>query len=270
MSHTVSRFRSGCCERRGLIISRIGIPTIEESQFTRFPFEAQHHVLSRVQQVLEETCFRFMQRWLPSTLVLNNWTCAAAIELTKSLSIIKQNLGVLPEGCMDTPKQTLFMKIAPEIAQLRHSAVHRLHLQHNKFLQQIKCACTLAELLQHPENLDILQTLHSQVDALVKKLEYETRIVKQKADCMLSQLSQQKDILVQREQQLRDTVAKKYIALAAAAGRGVFEPVDASRFTGSSRRMEKCDGAHKTIDVGAAVDENDIDSDEDRLQAELG
>ncbi|KAH6613074.1 hypothetical protein C7974DRAFT_405121 [Boeremia exigua] len=246
-----------------------GAPTVE-SQLIQFPYEAQHHVLSRVQRLLEETCFCFMERWFPSTLVLNNWTCAAAIELTKSLSIIKNYLHMLPPGCMDIPKQSLFLEIAPDIAQLRHTAVHRLHLQQDKFLQQIDCARTLAGLLQHSDNQNLLQTLHSQVDAQAKKLEYDSKIVKQKADCILSQLSTQREVLAQREQQLRDFVAKRFVELAAVAGRELLEPYKAVPSTGGSKNLQKCDGAHKTIGFGAVVDENDIESDEDRLQAELG
>jgi hypothetical protein len=40
----------------------IEIPTVEELHCTYFPFEGQHHLLSRVQQLLEQKCFRFMQR----------------------------------------------------------------------------------------------------------------------------------------------------------------------------------------------------------------
>lgn len=83
------------------------------------------------------------------------------------------------------------------------------------------------------------------------------------ADCILFQLSQQREILAQGEQQLQDTVAKGYVELAAAAGRGVFEPTKAIPVTGGSKGMRKCDGADKTIDYGATVNENDIESDED-------
>jgi hypothetical protein len=90
------------------------------------------------------------------------------------------------------------MEIAPQIAQICHSVLHRLHLKHDKFPQQIKCAQTLAGLLHHPDNMDVLKTMHSQVDALIKNLEYETKIVKQKADYILPQLSQQREVLLQR------------------------------------------------------------------------
>lgn len=196
------------CEARYLTRSGIGIRTIEDDPDTStclgltpvsFPFEAQPRVLLRVQQFLEETCFRFMERWLPFTFAQHKWTCAAAIELTQSLRIIKTNLDILPADCMDAPKQILFMEIAPHVAQLRHAAVHRLHLNHDEYLQQINCAHKLVVLLHDSEKLSIFQALYSQVDALTKKLEYETKTVKQNADCILSQLSQQREKLAQKE-----------------------------------------------------------------------
>lgn len=211
-----------------------------------------------------------MQRWIPSTLDLNNWTSAAAIELTKSLSIIRTNFDMLPDGCMDSSKQTLFIKIAPQIAQIRHSAVHRLHLEHEKFLQQIKCAQTLAGLLHHPENMHILETVYSQVDASMRNLQYEAKIVKQKADYILSQLSQQREILLQRERQLREAVTKKYTELVAAASKEVLEPIETSQLTGGSEGTDNSNQPGKGVNIGVNFYENDIDNDEDRLQAELG
>jgi hypothetical protein len=176
------------CEARDLIRSGIEIRVIDgeddtgtslESTTVGFPFEAQHRVLLRVQQLLEEVCFRFMERWLPSVLAQHEWTCAAAIELTKSLRIIKTNLDILPADCMDAPTQTLFIEIAPHVAQLRHAAVHRLHLKHDEFLERIDCAHKLAGILHDLERMSVLQALCTQVNALTKKLEYETRIVKQ-------------------------------------------------------------------------------------------
>jgi hypothetical protein len=235
-----------------------------------FPFEAQHRVLLRVQQLLEEACFRFMEMWLPSMLAQHEWTCAAAIELTKSLTVIKTNLDILPADCMDAPTQTLFIEIAPHVAQLRHAAVHRLHLKHDEFLQRINCAHKLAGILHDLERTNTLQALCTQADALTKKLEYETRIVKQKADCILSELSQQRAGIAQKEQQLRDTVAHKRSELAAAAGRAILEPIEALSFTSDSKGANRRGESHDTIEPDACLDEDDIESDEDRLRAELG
>ena len=235
-----------------------------------FPFEAQHRVLLRVQQLLEEACFRFMERWLPSMLVQHEWTCAAAIELTKSLTIIKTNLDILPADCMDAPTQTLFIEVAPHVAQLRHAAVHRLHLKHDEFLGRIDCAHKLAGILRDLERMSVLQALYTRVHALTKKLEYETKIVKQKADCILSQLSQQRAGIAQKEKQLRDTVARKGSELAAAAGRAILESIEAFSPTSDSKGTNRRGKAHKSIEPGACIDEDDIESDEDRLRAELG
>jgi hypothetical protein len=102
----------------------------------------------------------------------------------RSLTIIKTNLDILPADCMEAPTQTLFNEIAPHVAQLRHAVVHRLHLTHDEFLGRIDCVHKLAGILHDLERLSMLQALCIQVNALTKKLEYGTKIVKQKADCI--------------------------------------------------------------------------------------
>jgi hypothetical protein len=41
-------------------------------------------------------------------------------------------------------------------------------------------------------------------------------------------------------------------------------------FTSDSNGTNRRSEVHKTIETGACIDEDDIDSDEDRLRAELG
>jgi hypothetical protein len=75
---------------------------------------------------------------------------------------------------------------------------------------------------------------------------------------------------VQKEQQLRDTVARKRSELAAAAGRAILKPIEALSLTSDSKGTNRRGEAHKSIEPGACIGEDDIESDEDRLRAELG
>ena len=47
-----------------------------------FPYSAQHSVLLSIQQVLEECCYDFTKKWLPSEVEKHEWDCAAAMELS--------------------------------------------------------------------------------------------------------------------------------------------------------------------------------------------
>ncbi|KAF1977620.1 hypothetical protein BU23DRAFT_660163 [Bimuria novae-zelandiae CBS 107.79] len=71
-------------------------------QLPRFPFNTQHRILSIVQRLLEESCFRFTEKWLPFVLERYGWTCAAAGEPTKWLSILKKHMNDLPHNCLGT------------------------------------------------------------------------------------------------------------------------------------------------------------------------
>lgn len=137
---------------------------------------------------------------------------------------------------MDTATRTAFLGVAPHVAQLRHAAVHRLHLSHDAFLQWIRCACTLAEILHDAEDLGKLQALHSNVANLVKQLDFRIKVVRQQADAVLVELVQQRAVLGQKEQHLRDAVAQKQLELVAAAGRAILGPVEPVSYASGSRR----------------------------------
>jgi hypothetical protein len=129
-----------------------------------FPYEVQHYILSSSQQILEESCFQFMKRWLPSLLEKRGWTCATAVELTKWVRVIQKHLEILPKGCMNTEQKKCFKKTLTYITRLRHTAVHRLHLTSAELLKQVHSAYMLAEVLQDTECRNRLQTIYLRVD----------------------------------------------------------------------------------------------------------
>lgn len=51
-----------------------------------------------IQQVLEESCFAFAKKWLPSVLQKRGWDCAAVCELTKWLPMLRKHVKRLPSG----------------------------------------------------------------------------------------------------------------------------------------------------------------------------
>ncbi|CZR68383.1 uncharacterized protein PAC_18282 [Phialocephala subalpina] len=46
------------------------------------PFRLQHRILCQTQRLLEECCYDFAERWLPSMLEANGWDAPEAVELT--------------------------------------------------------------------------------------------------------------------------------------------------------------------------------------------
>ncbi|KAH6613019.1 hypothetical protein C7974DRAFT_75015 [Boeremia exigua] len=101
----------------------------------KFSYTTQHQVLGTIQQMLEMSCYNFTLAWFPAVLKDRSWTCAAALDLTKWLRIMSEQMDTLPEACIDGEERATFKEIQPRLALLRHSAVHRLHLEHHVLLE---------------------------------------------------------------------------------------------------------------------------------------
>ncbi|KAI1676319.1 hypothetical protein KJE20_14091 [Pyrenophora tritici-repentis] len=219
-----------------------------------FPYNIQHHILSLSQQILEEACFRFMKRWLPSLLEKCGWACATAVELTNWVRVIKKHLDTLPSGCMNTEQQKCFEENFPCIIQLRHTAVHRLHLTSVQLLKQVHSAYVLAKVLQDKECKDRLKTIHLRVDTWVKNMDHDMEVMKQEAERRVRQL----------ELVLQTTIAQQQNRISSAAGQALINSIT------TEFKLDHPNAAHAGNTGGTIlVDEDDIESDENRLQTEL-
>jgi hypothetical protein len=206
-----------------------------------------------------------MNRWLPSLLEERGWTCAAAVELTKWLRVIQKQLDILPNDCMNTEQKTCFKEILPCIIRLRHTAVHRRHLTSAEFQKQVHSAYMLAELLQDDECRNRLQTIYSRVDTWVKNMDRDTEVMKQEAERKVRQL----------ELMLQTTITRQQNSISLAAGQGLLDSIStefvlhyanaAVEIKGSST----CGEHARNIGGIVLINEDDIESDEDRLQTEL-
>jgi hypothetical protein len=232
--------------------------------------------LSITQELLEESCFRFIERWLPSVLEERGWKCAAAVELTTGLYIIRKHRETLPDGCISTTGQIPFKKLTRSVAQLRHAAVHRLHLEPDVFLNQIHSALTLTEVLQDAGSTAKLQLLYVQVDTYVKKMKHDVEVMEQGVNRTLLQILKQKEVLYQREQHLQAYISQQRIEIPEAAGQALIESTNTLFPTSGLNRalenqsMTRCIRTVWTTEDDMTVDESDIESDEAQLQAELG
>jgi Sec-independent protein translocase protein TatA len=206
-----------------------------------------------------------MKQWLPSLLEERGWTCAAAVELTEGVRVIEKHLNILPNGCMSTEQQKGFKEILPHVTQLRHTAVHRRLLASDQLQEQVHCAYVLAEVLQDNECRDKLQIIRRSVDGGVKDMKKQTEEMKQELERRLKQL----------ELTLQTTIAQQQSSISLAAGQKLVDSINKELrpcYPSAAAEIKgtfTCDEhARNTGDI-ILVDENDIESDEDRLQTEL-
>lgn len=246
------------------------------SQPLRFPYDTEHRILSVIQQLLEESCFDFVKRRLPLILEDLGWNCAAAGELTEWLRILKRHAADLPDGFMGTEGPSSLNNVAPTVARLRHTAVHRLHLTLEELLDMIWSAYILAEILQHIKIAHKLKSLHSIVETQAKKMEHDIGAIKQETSTALLTLQRQKEALARREQRLLSDAAQQEMTIPAVAGQVLAESVNLILAANEpdivleEQRTIRRDFKTSAADYGVIVEEDDIESDEDRLQAELG
>jgi hypothetical protein len=206
-----------------------------------------------------------MNSWLPSLLEERGWTCAAAVELTEGVRVIEKHLDILPDACMNTEQQMCFKETLPCVTQLRHTAVHRRHLTSAEMQKQVHSAYMLAEVLQDNECRSRLQTIHSRVDTWVKNMNHDTKLMEQEAERRVRQL----------ELLLQTTIAQQQIKISSAAGQGLIDSITTEFGLYYPNAAAEIKGAftcdEKIRDTGGIVliDEDDIESDEDRLQTEL-
>ncbi|KAL1592636.1 hypothetical protein SLS60_011052 [Paraconiothyrium brasiliense] len=199
----------------------------------------------------------------------------AAVELTKWLGVLKTHMYEIPHDCISTEGQASLEDIAPTVAQLRHTAVHRLRLTLDQFLDQIHCARILAELLQDFENVPKLQALYVKVEVHAREMKQNLGAIRREVNSALLRIQWERDALLQREQGLMSYVAQQKINIPVAAGQSLDESVNVLFATqklhmvGEEHGVVKHNENATYTDYGVMIEEGDIESDEDQLQAEL-
>lgn len=107
-------------------------------------------------------------------------------------------------------------------------------------------------------------------------MEHDIEAIQQEAGTTLLRLQRQKEALARREQQLLSDAAQQKIDIPAAAGQALVESINVllaanePNMAVEKQGMIRRDGNALDADYGVTVEEDDIESDEDRLQAELG
>lgn len=240
----------------------------------KFSYKYQHHVLATIQQLLEKSCFNFTETWLPSVLVENAWTCADAVELTKWLDIMPKHLVNLPNDCMDESGRKVLTKIRPWLAHLRHSAVHRLHLDLDKVLEKVYAALTLAKLLRDDSCISQLQTLHVRLEVIIRQTIYDTENMQQKVNHAYQAIQRHRQALDRQEQQLRASAVEKISRISEAADLALLNCASDLRIAkgpeNESEQAAQCTDQSALSGWSIGFDEEDIESDEEQLKAELG
>lgn len=146
------------------------------------PLPAQHKLLVTVQQALERACYSFAVTSLPELIAEHEeWDCAEAVELNIWARILAARLNIFAQADVDEAGKPLD-QLFDSIAQLRHTAVHRLRVSATRLDTFLTDAGSLATLL-HDERCK------QQVSRLRHDMYLVVEDIKRNKDLLESQLA---------------------------------------------------------------------------------
>ena len=130
--------------------AKIHIPSLHP---VYMPYKTQHRILTRIQSMLEESCFEFGKRWLPELLASQGWESPEAVELNTWTKKLLKHMKDIPPSATDMIAGKSWKEVLFATNALRHAAVHRLRTTVAGILGLIDSAIALAKMLLDAERV---------------------------------------------------------------------------------------------------------------------
>ncbi|KAH8170179.1 hypothetical protein LIA77_10723 [Sarocladium implicatum] len=135
-------------------------------------YTTQHRILTSTQALLEQACFEFVERALPSVLEQHGWDCAAALELDVVAKAMRKN------EQDDNPNLKLKSKpmgnVLVAVSEIRHTAVHRHRVSARQLVRLLRTAVDLLKALDDTQRLKQMGELYDQVQTLLMQLDTDS------------------------------------------------------------------------------------------------
>jgi len=146
------------------------------------PYKIQHLILTTTQHQLEECCFDFAAKWLPSLLEEHKWDCAEAVELTKWTRTLAKRCDKLPASAMDNGSEAPLKEVFFSTNVLRHTAVHRLSTTARGIHKMIQSASRLAQVLGDHSRAAELDNFHLEIGSRIRDMELNKNFLENRHD----------------------------------------------------------------------------------------
>ncbi|PWI65007.1 hypothetical protein PCL_08366 [Purpureocillium lilacinum] len=165
------------------------------------PFDAQHLVLTTVQEILEECCFDFAEQWLPELVDEQGWTCAAAVELNRWTQYLNErtltSLGL--DANLERPGLGVLLV---EMRSLRDVAVYRVPTTARGVSQLLHYARRFSNLLGDGKRTAAIDRIKEIVDDKIYLLELNKKVLESTASGKLRAIRDQHAALIRQEEQI--------------------------------------------------------------------
>nr|POE72451.1 hypothetical protein CFP56_12324 [Quercus suber] len=163
------------------------------------PLRSQHRLLNLAQKTLEQACYEFGTTVLTSVLQANGWDCAEAVELNIWARSLREHKDKFVEDeLVDTAKS--FEDLLDSIAQLRHTAVHRLRVSATRLEQFMYDGESLCKLLHDAPSTTTMTRLRRTTSLAVDDLKRSKDLLETRIAATIQDFATRRAQLAQLEQ----------------------------------------------------------------------
>ncbi|KAK5074428.1 hypothetical protein PMZ80_011243 [Knufia obscura] len=155
------------------------------------PYQTQHKLLVSVQQSLERACYAFATRTLPDVVGDKEWDCAESVELNLWTQIFMRNQDKFPQEDVDRVGKPLH-QLFDSVAQLRHTAVHRLRITANRVELFLVDAESLARLLNDDHCYQELSRLRRETHMSIEDIKRNKDLLETQLTLKLKKIAAQR------------------------------------------------------------------------------
>jgi 2-oxoglutarate dehydrogenase complex dehydrogenase (E1) component-like enzyme len=165
--------------------------------------------LTTTQRELEECCFDFAAKWLPSILEDHKWDCAEAAELNKWTSTLVARSGKLPAHAINNDSETPLQEVFFATNVLRHTAVHRLPVTAQGIHKMIQSALQLVRTLGDHSRAADLEGLHLEIGSRIRDMELNKNFLENRFDEQLQVITEKRAELDRQEKEALATMLQE-------------------------------------------------------------
>lgn len=161
--------------------------------------------MEKLQKTLELTCYEFGARVLPDVMRKRGWDCPESVELNKWTELLKRE-GLAVER--DSTRKPL-KELLHSIANIRHTAVHRLHTNSIGLERFLADAEDLAGALGNTVYANAISQLRSNAESALAELRQNKQFLQLRLEKTRAVIAKQRAELDRREQEAMDRVREE-------------------------------------------------------------
>ncbi|KAI1047958.1 hypothetical protein LB505_013622 [Fusarium chuoi] len=159
------------------------------------PFPTEHLLMEKLQKVLEAACYEYGVRELSSIMQERHWDCPEAVELSQWAELLGNKGNLKREGSENSLK-----KLLPSIAQIRHTAVHRVRTSSAGLQQFLADAEDLTRALGDNTYIQAITKLNLETQSTLTELAQKKQSIQLRLEEAQEEIAKQRAELDQKEQ----------------------------------------------------------------------